>query len=32
MSFEEEEALLQSFEKAAQDGQIIEVSDILLAY
>lgn len=32
MSFAEEEALLQTFEEAAENGQIIEVSDILKAY
>jgi hypothetical protein len=32
MSIAEEEALLRTFEKAAEAGQIVEVSDILRAY
>jgi len=32
MSFEEEEALLMEFDKAAENGQIVETSDILRAY
>ncbi len=32
MSFEEEEKLLETFKKAAESGQLIEVSDILRAY
>ncbi len=32
MSFEEEKELLKKFDKAVQDGQIVEVSDILRAY
>jgi transposase len=32
MSFEEEKELLEEFEKKAESGQIVEVSDILRAY
>ncbi len=32
MSFEQEEELLETFEERAENGQIVEVSDILKAY
>ena len=32
MSYEDESKLLQTFEQAAEEGQVVEVSDILRAY